>query len=253
MAKDPDKLILQLRSYATRSAAMQELVWMGADVVQALITALDNRSGAVRWAAIKCLGDIGDACAVPHLLEHLKNEEERGVTIETLSRITGNSFASPEEWKTWWLEKGEEQHTTAGERVPAPSDRELVEQAVVGLNVEIAERRGGFVITIPLEESEVRKVRISNTAHDPDGAELLIIYSNCGETKATHYEWALRRNMTMPYGSLGIHDRKDKSEFVMFNTLLKNSTTPLELRKSILTVAQRADAVEKALGAADKP
>lgn len=243
-------LVKRLASFRTRSEAMDALTWMGEAAVEPLMQALRSRHESVRWAAVKCLGDIGDERAVPCLIELQDAESERSHAMESLQCITGESFKTVDEWRQWWNRRsGESEPAAEGPAKPgqAVSDGDLVREAVKGLKVEISARKGRFDLDVSLPEGRHQRMMLLMSAKDPDGHGLVVIYSECAPAKPDRFEWALRRNLTMPYGSLAIRDGKSGPKFVMFNTLLRGSLTPLELRKSILTVARKADQVEKAL------
>lgn len=247
-------LVRELRSFQTRSRAMRGLVWAGKDAVPVLIEALSDRQGSVRWAAGKCLADIGAAQAMGPLVQRLDHDDDRSWAIEFLGRLTGESLpADPDAWKSWWEAK-QKSEAAAPAKPPCEEwgDEELLKEAVSGLEAEIRSGDGVFTLTLPVRKERRQEVIVLTKYRDSDGSPLLIIYSACGPAAAENFEWALRMNLTLPYGSIAVRDLEGSPAFVMFNTLLRVGLTPLELRKSIVTVAEKSDEIEETLTHRDR-
>ncbi len=80
---------------------------------------------------------------------------------------------------------------------------------------------------------------------------LLLIYSICCESNPAWFEAALRLNGEMSHGGLAIRDVDGAARFVMLDTYPRATVDAEEVRRSVLEVAHRADAVEKLLTGRD--
>ena len=73
---------------------------------------------------------------------------------------------------------------------------------------------------------------------------LLVISSVCGPADADHYEAALRLNAELPHGSITIRDLEGVPMFCATNTYPRASADAESIRRSVLELAQQADALE---------
>lgn len=247
MTSDVADLMRQLRDFRTRARAQDRLIDLGASAVEPLIQALTDRSEAVRWSAVRCLGEIGDLRAAPPLVRLLSDESIKGAAAEALQSLTGEKLGPDSgAWEAWLHGQttGRAKEETPGS---AERDRQFLAEALKGLDATVSTAKDGYAAVIGLENGRSQKVRIVLGKTDTDGCPIIICYSECGPARPEVFEWALRKNLTMPYGALGIRDSQSGPVLVMFNTHLKESTSTKELRKSVLAIARRADSVEKAL------
>jgi len=125
-------------------------------------------------------------------------------------------------------------------------------QAIKGLGADAARTKHGWRINLHLAEGRHQLVRVRFGKADVEGAPMVIVYSVCGPAKTDRYEWALNKNMVMPYAALAIHDVDGVASFVVVNSLLHADVSPEGLRKTITTIAQRADDVERILTGKDE-
>lgn len=80
---------------------------------------------------------------------------------------------------------------------------------------------------------------------------LLLISSICCPAEPAYYESALRLNSEILHGALAIREVDGKPMFVVVDTYPRATVDVEEIRRSVLEVAQRADAVEHLLTDAD--
>ena len=73
------------------------------------------------------------------------------------------------------------------------------------------------------------------------------LYTRCGPAVAERYGWALKHNLRMPYGAIGIANLEGVPCFVMLNTHLRATVDPEDIQKSLTTLATKGDDVEKLL------
>jgi len=250
------RLIGLLRDFRTRREARQQLLRMGADVVEAFIDLLNDRDEALAWCAAQSLGDLGDPRAVGPLIDCLRRGRLAGEVADSLSQITGEDFGQDAEKWAGWAEKTPMAAMT-GSGAPVQSTmltgpEDLLQQVVNGTDMTLAVRGDSFRVTVPLKHDRSQKVDVLFSLKDPDGDDLVVVYSECGPANKDYYESVLRRNVRVPYGAYGIRDVGGKPTFVMFNTTLRRTVGVEQLRKVIRSVAKRADAVEKALTGEDE-
>ncbi len=249
-------LIEALRDYRLRSNAIGELVAMGDAAVAPLTSALhaESQEGA-RRAILRCLRDLRAQEAVEHVAPLLEERQFRDAAYDALVGIVGEDLGpAAQPWLKW---AGERRSGAAPAQQPYEPemhvsglpDERLMELALKGCGASWhKEAKGRFALEVPLEAGgPARKLAVNLTAKDHEGADIVIVYADCGPASAEHYEGALRRNLHMPYGALAVRDAAGQPRFVMFNALLREDMSPLELRKSILSVAERAARVKQEL------
>ena len=80
---------------------------------------------------------------------------------------------------------------------------------------------------------------------------LLMIYSICGPARPEFHEQALRLNSEIPHGALAIREVNGAACFVMVDTYPLATVDVEAVRRSVIEVAERADAVENLLTGQD--
>jgi len=245
-----EELIARLRDFRTRSAAADALVALGPQAVPPLLEALERESQeGARWAILNCLGEIGDPRAVPALANHLQDPDYQGVAHDALVRIAGHDIgATSADWIRWIeQERGGAKRAPSASSEPAPAadrelaDGDLLEQALEGTGAVCRQEGGGrYAVEAPLPGGGTRAVTVAFGGRDHEGSPIVVVYAVCGPARPEQYEAALRMNLRMPYGALALRDFDDRPHFVTFNTILRKALTPVELRKSVLTIAERS-------------
>lgn len=79
-----DGLVSQLEKEETRTAARNQLITLGAEVVPALIAQTRHRSSVVRWELANVLGPVADARALPALVSNATSDENPHVRWRSL-------------------------------------------------------------------------------------------------------------------------------------------------------------------------
>lgn len=247
-------LVEQLRSFRTRSAAAGELIASGRDAVGPLLEALkDKGMEDARWTIVNCLGELRAPQAVPALASFLERGDCQTVAHDALVKIAGKDVGPlPADWLRWAehraVETGEPLAAAAEPEAAPPTDARLMELALAeGVAACREEEPGRYAVGLALADGVAQEVTVAFGAADQEGAEIVIVYSGCGEARREHYETALRLNLHMPYGAIALRDVGGKPHFVMFDTILRQALTPIELRKSIFTVGERAHRVTRDL------
>jgi hypothetical protein len=248
-----DALIKDLVDFRKRSAAKQALIAKGEEAVEPLIRALESGYASVRWSAVSILGHIRDRKAVPYLIEALQDGNVRSAAEEALRQVTGEDFGDDyDAWKRWQEMGGEPSETSpAGTEAAVPGEAELVEMAIAGTNCGWTGGDGVYVMHVPLKDRH-QAVTVKFGVTDSDGAKLVVIYTRCGPADARHYEWALRQNLKMSAGALGVTEFDGKSEFVIVDVIGRADATPRLLINAVRRVAKRGDQLEEALTKSDE-
>jgi hypothetical protein len=251
-----ETLISQLRSFRTRSAAADALVAMGRGAVPPLLDALEQEGNEdSTWALLNCLGQIGAIEAVPALARYLEESDYQTVAHDALVKITGRDFGGvATDWVRWMEQKG----AAAGQAAVKTgtvqradgdlTDERLLELALQGSGAGWrAEAENRYAVDVPLPGGGKQRVDVVFGGRDHEGSEIVVVYSLSGEARPDQYEAALRHNLRMPYGALALRESGGKKHFVMFNTILRKDLSPVELRKSVLTVGERSNRVAREL------
>jgi len=242
MSERAKELVGQLLDFRTRKAAMNALVALGDEAVPALVEALGSRHENVRWCARNALVEIGSDGVLERLIGVLDDPKRREEAVAALREITGEQFsARRKQWEAW----------RRGAAEPLP-DEDLIETAIEGTAIGVEAREGGYILTVPLEGGRHQQVTVAFGPKDFEGEPLVVVYTECGPASPANYEWALRQNLRMSFGAIGIRDRAGVPTFVMLNTHSRATVSPSDIRKSVMLLARKADAVEAALTREDR-
>ncbi len=130
--------------------------------------------------------------------------------------------------------------------------RQLLDEALSGMSIPIESKRYGFKLTVPLLDGRKQYVRVGYEQSDFESDKVIVVFSPCGKADPKQFRWALELNHGLSYGKLGIVAGPRGDEFVMSAALLEATADPAELRKAILSVAEKADKVEQTFGPEDR-
>ena len=107
-----------------------------------------------------------------------------------------------------------------------------------------------FQLNLRLPDDRRQTLYIEPSEHAA-AERLVMIYSVCCAAEPAFYEYALRLNSEIPHGGLAIREIDGVSRFIMLDTYPRATVDAEEIRRSVLEVAQRADAIEKLLTGLD--
>ena len=252
MSERAEQLITQLGSFQSRSRAKRELIRLGPEAVEPLVAALlrtGNRS--TLWSIVTALEAIGDTRAVAPLVSVLEQGTgEESAVVQALETLTGKSCGNDAaQWRrAIGSDAGDAGAPTAGE--PA-SIEELVREALEGADIPIKARGERISCRVELPHGRHQEVQVV-AAKDPDGEPLIGFYTECGPADPARYEWALRKNVSIPFGRYAIRKTESKSVFVMVSVLPRHQVNPADVLKTIRTLAARGDRLEKYLREEDE-
>jgi eukaryotic-like serine/threonine-protein kinase len=108
-----------------------------------------------------------------------------------------------------------------------------------------------FRIEVRLPEGRHQTVYIEPSEH-AIADRLVLIYSLCGDARPEYFEKGLRLNAQMAHGGLAIREIGGTPQFVMIDTYPRATVDVEEIRRSVLELANQADAVEKLLTGGDR-
>lgn len=126
----------------------------------------------------------------------------------------------------------------------------LVRESVEGLHCFIQGGRDNYRIMFPLPNDRLQEVYLEVT-QSPQGHRLLSVFSVCGPAEPKHFEFALKMNDKLTYGSLSIRTVNGQPMFVMTRTFSRDLVCAADIRAALLEIARRGDHVEQQLTNAD--
>ncbi len=127
----------------------------------------------------------------------------------------------------------------------------LVRESVQGLGCFIQGHRDTFRLIVPLPDDRLQEVVVEATEganQDP----VLTVFSVCGPADPAYFQYALRLNAQLTFGSISVHDVLGSPMFVMSRTFSRETARPEDLRGAILEIARRSDRIEKKLTRMDQ-
>jgi len=241
MGDEIKRLIRDLEEFRTRSGAMRDLVHCGDEAIPHLVEALQSPFSSVRWAAVRVLGQIGNEDALQAILP-FENDNELGTTAsEAIVRLKEKLQSQKQPRETEVDE----------ERTLESHEKTFMQKVVEGTRIDMAAEAGKFQLRVPTTPGRGQTVTVYFGARDRDGTGFIAIYTECGKADLKHYEWALRQNAKLSSGAIALREKDGTPWFVMINKHLARTADVDELRETILELAKKADAIEKALSGTD--
>ncbi len=109
-------------------------------------------------------------------------------------------------------------------------------------------KRNGQKYILEVKQTGKRKqtVFIEPSEHQMH-ERLLLIYSTCCDAQPEYYEEALRLNAEISHGAISIREVNGETKFVMVDTFPRSTVDAEDIQKSVMSVAQYADEIEKHL------
>ena len=264
-------------SYRRRNAASSLGKLGDKRAVGPLLDTVSDDDRYLSREAIQALGNLGNAKAVSRLaglLKHSDSETRRKAVIalgEIGHRSAAAALKATLEDSSFGvrsaaeraLEKLEPAASTAEEtplaaEQPAKSEqvldaRALMKEALAGAKIKATRRGSRYSLTVPLSSGRTQKVVVAfGESKDEEGLQLITIHSVCAPADPRLYKRALEMNLKLPYGAIAIAELKKRNYFVLVDTQLALTAQALEIRRSVISVARRADAIEKQLTGQDQ-
>jgi hypothetical protein len=234
-----------LYNIKTRATTMDALVEKGREAASAVMPLLQDRDEGIRWAAIRILADIGDESALLPLITLLDLSRNVSDVTQALESITGQSLGDKAiAWREWALQK---QSAPKG----LLSDKDLMAAAIQGLPATMSGEGRDYVVGVSLPDRRTQTIQVDFSGKDADGHPVVQLMTPCGPAVAGQYESALKLNMSIPYGAIGVALMDDTLCFVLVHTHLRATVHPEDIAKSIMCLARHGDSLERALSPAD--
>jgi eukaryotic-like serine/threonine-protein kinase len=157
------------------------------------------------------------------------------------------------------LKDPEDRYATAAELAEAlqdffrrlPDIENLVRECAQGLDCFIQGHRDTFRLIVSLPDDRLQEV-IVEASEGANQEPVLSVFSVCGPADLAHYEYALRLNGQLTYGSISVHDVLGIPMFVMSRSFSRDSVRAEDLRSAIIEIARRSDRIEKKLTRMDQ-
>jgi len=250
MTIDTKTLRSQLMDFRTRKSAINEAVAAGDEAVEPAVALLKDRKETVRWSAIRILSEIGDPRAIEPLIELVERGRSALEAANALRTITEQNFGEDgAAWRKW--ASGSADLEVAPE-MKTLTEEELIRAATEELSAKVTTKKGRYLVTLDLPGERSQTIYVVFSAKDAEGEPIVWLYTPCCEANPDKYEWALKYNLRLPYGAIGIAKIDNVNCFVMSNTHLRATVDPEDITKSLLALASKGDAVEKMLSGEDK-
>src|SRR5262249_41517127 len=126
-----------------------------------------------------------------------------------------------------------------------------VRESVEGLECFIQGHRDTFRLIVPLPDDRLQEV-VVEASEGSNQDPVLRVFSVCGPADPAYFEYALRLNAQLTYGSISVHDVLGSPMFVMSRTFSRDTVRSEDLRGAIIEIARRSDRIEKKLTRMDQ-
>ena len=228
----------------------------------------------IRSSAVAALGKIGGDEAVK-MLEPLRDDSDswvREIAISTLDRlaatqgstklpkapvITSEPIPATIESESEDVLSLSEAPAAPGRPAEAPTPRladhkprtpeEIVRQIAEDSSAKYKETRSGFLLRVAVGKDRTQRVRLKFDSVDEEGSPIIQILSIIGPASQKHYRWALKLNPTFSYGAIGLVKIDGKELLAAIDTFLEENVEIEALKKSVRTLAEKADELERKL------
>ncbi len=126
----------------------------------------------------------------------------------------------------------------------------LIRESVDGIDCFVQGARDRFRIVFTVPDERLQEVYVEAN-HGPGGERLISIFSVCGPAESRYFEFALRLNDRLSYGSLSVRNVNGEPMFVMNRTFSRDHICATDIRAALIEIARRSDRVEQQLTNAD--
>jgi serine/threonine-protein kinase len=192
---------------------------------------------------IDALIELHRAAPIPDLRAHLA--EAPDPIVATITRLLAKDPSGrPESTE----ELADSLRATIGQ---LRDTDDLVAEALAGLDVQL--HRGeceSYRVVVPLPSQRLHEVFLESV-RGRQGERLLTVFSVCAPASGHHFEFALRLNAELTYGSLSIRNVEGQPMFVMSRTFDRQHVGAADIRAAVQEIARQGDRVEERLTQAD--
>lgn len=241
--------------------------------VPALALLLEHKNYQVRTAAAAALGCMGNADALPALKAHADDtdswvREAVESAIAALEATTSAPSAAPAATPTASPAAASAPPSTPRPAAAAPPSTPppaaptgvatvdaadaLVKQAAVGTNAQHKRLKdGSHLLRLRLPGGRTQKVRVIVDEQSSQGVGRIRCITVLGPATRQHFAWALRQNLRITRGALGIIRLQGHDFFALTETMLYADANLECLIAVIERLARRGDRLERMLGETD--
>lgn len=235
------ELLIESDNYKVRSSAVTALGKIGGDEARSLLEPLrDDADSWVREAAVNALQNLPKEASqmpppekpVPTGTPPGEIEPEPGLSVTEEPLGAGESICPSTLCLT--------------DETPLTPE-EIVDLITEGTSIKSKATRSGFILRVKVGGGRYQRVRLKFGSVDEDNSPIIQIFTIIGPARPEHYEWALKLNPAFSYGAIGLVKIDGKTLLAITDTFLEESVDPKALQKSVMTLARRADALERKL------
>lgn len=122
----------------------------------------------------------------------------------------------------------------------------LIREALDGIDCFAQGGHDHYRIVFRLPQDRLQEVYV-DVSQGPSGERLLSVFSVCAPAEPKNFEFALRLNDRLSYGSLSVRNVHGDPMFVMNRTFARDHVCALDIRAAMLEIARRSDRVEQQL------
>jgi serine/threonine-protein kinase len=126
----------------------------------------------------------------------------------------------------------------------------LIRESVEGFDCFVQGAHDRFRIFFRLPADRLQEVYVEES-QGPNSERLLSVFSVCGPADPKHFEFALRLNDSLSYGSLSLRNVGGQPMFVMNRAFARDHVCSADIRAALIEIARRSDRVEQQLTNAD--
>ncbi len=210
-------------------------------VAPALVPLLDHRQYKVRTAAAAALGALGNADVLPDLQRYADDGDSwvREAVREAIGAIESGAPATPNYAAP---------ATTAAPAAPAGDPDELVPAAARAVGAQHKPLGdGSHLVRMTLNNARHQKVRIVTNETSSSGQGRIRLLTVIGPATRKHVTWAMRQNLRITRGALGLLRLRGRDHLAMTETLFTADATVELLAEAIQRLARRGDRLERSL------
>jgi hypothetical protein len=135
---------------------------------------------------------------------------------------------------------------------------EMVKEIALNRKYHLEEIENGYVVDVPVlyspeecesGEAETRQQFVYLTANrtNEEGEQLFQIFTICAPEDERFYKSAMLLNMNLPFGAFAIAEVEGVNYFVLVDTYHVKEVSIGEMEKSIMTLANAGDRMERML------
>jgi serine/threonine-protein kinase len=126
----------------------------------------------------------------------------------------------------------------------------LLKEIIEGVDCFVQGAHDHYRIVFRLPGERLQEVYFEAT-RGKYGERLFSVFSVCGAADPAHYEFALRLNDKLSFGSLCVRNVNGQPMFVMNRSFPRDHVNSADIRAAILEIASKSDRVEQQLSSID--